>query len=197
MGSRVPPSPTEVQGSQVQNALSRSQDLSLAPMMSTCPPMQRFVPPPQSYLANLPSNMRSAIMISAMAKNEVLASIVTPRTKAPETLSSVCQTTAPLSEEGDRDHLNPLHCFVRQHVEIFTADEKDVAAPAPGRKTPVILGQVGIRCKHCTKLPIKERVKRAICYPPSVEGIYHSVSNMKFDHFGKCRGKFRCIQGYS
>ena len=30
--------------------------------------------------------------------------------------------------------------------------------------------------------------ERAICYPPSVEGIYHSVSNMKFDHFGKCRG---------
>jgi hypothetical protein len=52
----------------------------------------------------------------------------------------------------------------------------------------VILGQVGIRCVHCASLPPKERVKRAVCYPPSVNGIYHSVSNMKFDHFGICRG---------
>jgi hypothetical protein len=72
-------------------------------------------------------------------------------------------------------------------VEVFTADKNDIAAPAPGRKTRVVLGQVGIRCTHCAKLPVKQRVKRAVCYPPSVGGIYHSVSNMKFDHFGLCR----------
>jgi hypothetical protein len=93
-----------------------------------------------------------------------------------------------LASPMDQGYLNPLHCFVRRHVEVFAADKDDIAAPSPGRKHRVILGQVGIRCVHCASLSPKQRVKRAVCYPPSVNGIYHSVSNMKFDHFGICRG---------
>jgi hypothetical protein len=93
-----------------------------------------------------------------------------------------------LASPMDQGHLNPLHCFVRRHVEVFAADKDDIAAPSPGRKHRLMLGQVGLRCVHCASLPPKERVKRAVCYPPSVNGIYHSVSNMKFDHFGICRG---------
>ena len=94
----------------------------------------------------------------------------------------------PLSAPEDSDVLNPVHCFVRKHVELFTADVHDITAPSPGRKTRVQFRQVGIRCKHCVKFPSKERVKRAVCYPPSIDGIYHSVSNMKLDHFGLCPG---------
>ncbi|KAI2507496.1 hypothetical protein MHU86_6988 [Fragilaria crotonensis] len=94
----------------------------------------------------------------------------------------------PLGTEADRQYLNPLHCFVRRNVEVFVATNDDISAPSPGRKTRVGVGQVGIRCIHCAKLPPKARVKRAVCYPPSVSAIYHSVSNMKFDHFGSCRG---------
>lgn len=93
-----------------------------------------------------------------------------------------------LAASSDAKHLNPLHCFVRRHIEVFAADKEDMSAPSPGRKTRVVLGQVGIRCVHCANLPLKNKVKRAVCYPPSVNGIYHSVSNMKFDHFGICRG---------
>jgi hypothetical protein len=102
-------------------------------------------------------------------------------------LSSLLVPVA-LATPSDKEHLNPLHCFVRQHIEIFPASDEDIAAPAPGRKNRVLLGQVGIRCIHCARLPIKDRVKRAVCYPPSVNGIYHSASNMKFDHFGLCQG---------
>lgn len=93
-----------------------------------------------------------------------------------------------LSTQTDQHYLNPLHCFVRRNVEVFVATNQDIAAPSPGRKNRVAVGQVGIRCIHCVKLPLKLRVKRSICYPPSISGIYHSVSNMKFDHFGSCRG---------
>jgi hypothetical protein len=93
-----------------------------------------------------------------------------------------------LAVPEDSIALNPLHCFVRQNVEVFIATKDDVAAPSPGRRTRVKIGQVGIRCIHCARLPMKDRVKRAVCYPPSVSGIYHSVSNMKFDHFGNCKG---------
>lgn len=93
-----------------------------------------------------------------------------------------------LAVPEDSSALNPLHCFVRRNVEVFIATKDDVAAPSPGRRTRVKIGQVGIRCIHCARLPTKNRVKRAVCYPPSVSGIYHSVSNMKFDHFGNCKG---------
>ena len=93
-----------------------------------------------------------------------------------------------LAGPGDEAILAPIHCFVRKNVEIFAATPEDVAAPAPGRKTRVTVGQIGIRCIHCAKLSPKQRVKRAICYPPTILSIYHSVSNMKFDHFGACRG---------
>ena len=93
-----------------------------------------------------------------------------------------------LAAPGDESVLAPIHCFVRKNVEIFAATPEDVAAPAPGRKTRVSIGQIGIRCLHCAKLSPKQRVKRAVCYPPTIMSIYHSVSNMKFDHFGACRG---------
>lgn len=93
-----------------------------------------------------------------------------------------------LASPRDAANLNPLHCFVRRNVEVFAADETDVATPAPGRKQRIHIGQVGIRCIHCARLSPKDRVKRSVCYPPSVGGIYHAVSNMKFDHFAICRG---------
>lgn len=121
-----------------------------------------------------------------------------------------------LATVNDSEHLNSLHCFVRRHIEVFAADDRDVSSPSPGRKQRVHLGQVGIRCIHCVKLPLKDRVKRSVCYPPSlgkydwnlkmgasdhlfsrvqlnhlcdyIGGLYHAVSNMKFDHFGNCRG---------
>jgi hypothetical protein len=73
---------------------------------------------------------------------------------------------------------------VRRRIEAFAATEQDVTIPSPGRKQRVVVGQVGLRCVHCAGSVV--RVKRAVCYPPSVDGIYHSVSNMKFDHFKHC-----------
>ena len=84
-----------------------------------------------------------------------------------------------LSSESDSQYLAPIHCFVRRHVEVFAANEQDLATPAPGRKKPIALGQVGLRCIHCARLPVKDRVKRAVCFPPSVSGCYHAVSNSK------------------
>ena len=88
----------------------------------------------------------------------------------------------------DIQYLNPIHCFVRRHVEVFVAGHEEVNAPSPGRKVRVVCGQVGIRCIHCSRLTTKDRVKRSSCYPPSIGGLYHAVSNMKNDHFALCKG---------
>lgn len=92
-----------------------------------------------------------------------------------------------LANPKDKLVLSQLHVFVRQQIEVFTATESEITQPAPGRKIRVVLGQVGLRCIHCANIPIKDRVKRAVCYPAAISGIYHAVSNMKFDHFNKCR----------
>ena len=61
-------------------------------------------------------------------------------------------------------------------------------APAPGRKHPVGVGQVGLRCIHCRHATrSSDRVKRAICYPSSIKRIYRTVIDMKLDHFLHCK----------
>lgn len=126
--------------------------------------------------------MQSASTSAFTATNKPTAS-PTASAGTPST-DNLCLLAMP----DDSTALNGLHCFVRRNVEVFIATKEDAAAPSPGRRTRVKVGQVGLRCIHCARLPIKERVKRAVCYPPSVSGIYHSISNMKFDHFGNCKG---------
>ena len=56
--------------------------------------------------------------------------------------------------------LKPLHAFIRQQIEVFSATPLELNQPAPGRKQAIQLGQVGIRCRHCSHLPVRNRVKR-------------------------------------
>ena len=127
-------------------------------------------------------------LVSAATKSrkETTEETILQATKIPH-LRPVSQGTI-LASALDPQYLAPIHCFVRKHVEAFAATKQDLAAPAPGRKKPVLLGQVGLRCVHCAALPFKQRVKRAICFPPNVGGVYHAISNMKFDHFKLCKG---------
>ena len=93
-----------------------------------------------------------------------------------------------LAQPRDESVLNPIHCFVRRHIEVFEATEVEIQLPAPGRKNPIRPKQIGLRCIHCKTLSPRDRVKRAVCYPTSVGRVYNSVSDMKFDHFSTCKG---------
>lgn len=56
----------------------------------------------------------------------------------------------PLGLDDDKYWLSELQVYLRSHfAEAFGATEDDVAAPMHGRNKPIVLGQVGIRCKHC------------------------------------------------
>lgn len=93
-----------------------------------------------------------------------------------------------LSLPEDRISLSETLCIVRENVEVFIANEADVKAPAPGRKRPVVEGQVGLRCIHCrAAMHQSEKVKRAVCFPSSIKRIYRTVIDMKLDHFKACR----------
>lgn len=93
-----------------------------------------------------------------------------------------------LSLPDDRMSLSETLCVVRENIEVFTASQADVDAPAPGRKHAVVVGQVGLRCIHCRHtIRNSDRVKRAVCYPSSIKRIYRTVIDMKLDHFTQCK----------
>lgn len=137
---------------------------------------------------NMPNTMTQRHSVSPVLSSQSFTHDLTQYSGPLRNASSVVGGDSLLASPSDAQYLNPLHCFVRRHVAFFVANKEDIAAPSPGRKNRVHIGQVGIRCRRCAHLPLKDRVKRAICYPPSISGVYHSISNMKFDHFTTCRG---------
>jgi hypothetical protein len=94
----------------------------------------------------------------------------------------------PLAMSSDKDWLTPLHCFVRRHcVEVFTATEQEVATPSKGKRKPIQVGQVGIRCPHChTKNNEKARERGSVYYPTTISSIYNATMNLLQRHLHSC-----------
>ena len=96
----------------------------------------------------------------------------------------------PLALAEDKDWLTPLHCFVRKHcVEVFTATEVDVQTPSKGKRKPVNIGQIGIRCPHCHagSPQTDPNVERgSVYYPSSLGSIYNATMNLLQRHLHSC-----------
>lgn len=93
-----------------------------------------------------------------------------------------------LALPADKDSLSDRQCYVRSEmVEIFAATEKDVSARHSKGAQKLVLGQVGIRCVHCSHLRPRDRAERAVCYPSSISRIYQTVADMQRFHFEQCR----------
>jgi hypothetical protein len=75
-----------------------------------------------------------------------------------------------ISMPFDAQSLSSYQCLVRQQIEIFQAVPADVEANAQGRNRPIVLGQVGIRCRHCAVVPPKQRKSGAVYFPSKVRG---------------------------
>ncbi len=78
--------------------------------------------------------------------------------------------------------------FARQQIELFEASSDDVATHRRGRNKPIELGQVGIRCKHCNRVPMEERQKGSLYFPSTITGVYQAAQNMSALHIanGSC-----------
>jgi hypothetical protein len=87
----------------------------------------------------------------------------------------------------DEDSLSQYQCFLRQQIEAFEAGPDDIKGTAQGRNTPIQLGQVGIRCRHCASLPKAARPRGAVYYSQKIEGLYQVAQNMSKVHIlGRC-----------
>ena len=92
----------------------------------------------------------------------------------------------PLSQPSDKKKLSKLQCFLREQIEFFAATPEDVNAYSTGRNRDVKVGQVGIRCIHCSVLSVKERSKGSTYFPSTLAGIYQASQNIYHHHF--CTG---------
>jgi hypothetical protein len=88
----------------------------------------------------------------------------------------------PLFMSCDEDSLSEYQCLVRKQIELFEARPEDVASNAKGRNKPIVIGQVGIRCRHCRILPPKSRQRGATYYPAKLNGLYQAAQSMASGH---------------
>lgn len=102
----------------------------------------------------------------------------------------------PLAMPEDDEWLTPLHCFVRQYcVEVFVATPEDVAAPCMGKRNPVSVNQVGIRCPYCSpermgggneQVDVTRARENGVVYPSLIGRIYNSSINLLQRHLRSC-----------
>jgi phage FluMu protein Com len=85
----------------------------------------------------------------------------------------------------DEENLSPYQCLARKQIDIFEATETDIQSSAQGRNRAIILRQVGIRCRHCGKLPSKQRAKGAMFFPSQMVGLYQTAQNLANTHLVK------------
>ena len=95
----------------------------------------------------------------------------------------------PLAMISDKDWLTPLHCFVRRHcVQVFCANVADVQTPSKGKRKPIQVGQVGIRCPHCHNATSAagQRERGSVYYPTTISSIYNATMNLLQRHLNSC-----------
>lgn len=77
----------------------------------------------------------------------------------------------------DDERLSAYHALARKHIDFFEANKDDISTNARGRNRPIVLGQVGIRCRHCSHLPPRRRQRAAMYYPFKLDLLYQYVQS--------------------
>ena len=120
----------------------------------------------------------------------------TTRQQQGPTITSVGKGRAiPLYMDQDEDTLTEYQCMLRKQIELFEAGPEDTRCSAQGRNTPILIGQVGLRCRHCASLPRAARTKGAVYYSQTIDGVYQIAQNMSKVHLGtRCNKIPRDVQ---
>jgi hypothetical protein len=82
----------------------------------------------------------------------------------------------------DHRKLSEHQILLRQQIEVFGASKGDVSTHTRGRNKPIMVNQVGIRCRHCKHLPVSKRQKGSAYFPGSTIGLYQAAQNMSTTH---------------
>lgn len=94
----------------------------------------------------------------------------------------------PVSLPSDRTILSDYQFRIRAALEFFQATREDCVIGFPGRTKPVVVGQVGIRCRYCAHLLPHHRQRGSAYFPGKLTRVYQSAQNMASNHLlSACR----------
>jgi hypothetical protein len=82
------------------------------------------------------------------------------------------------------NYMTQYQCIIRKQIEFFEATEADTETVIQGRNKPIVLGQVGIRCRHCSLFEAHpdSRPNGSTYYPAKLDSIYQAGQNMAQFH---------------
>jgi hypothetical protein len=161
-----------------------------------------MLPPPSALgIAQIGGNIHpkgglSTIVPGGTSKDATPGTTTTtvhPKMNSNETASRTTSTSVDLTTmkgrrplslfmSCDDESLSEYQCLVRKQIELFEARAEDVESNAKGRNKPIVLGQVGIRCRHCSTLSPKSRSRGATYYPAKLNGLYQAAQSMASGH---------------
>jgi len=93
--------------------------------------------------------------------------------------------TKDLSLPSDKSNLSAYQCLLREQILLFAVQISDIQCSAQGRNKPITLGQVGVLCRHCARIPPGLRPCGAVYFPGKLSGLYQASQNMAINHFAK------------
>lgn len=79
-----------------------------------------------------------------------------------------------LSLPSDKGNLSAYQCLLREQILLFAVEIADIQCSAQGRNKPITLGQVGVLCRHCAKIPPGLRPCGAVYFPGKLSGLYQA-----------------------
>jgi hypothetical protein len=111
-----------------------------------------------------------------------------PQHATSKSSSNKCKAPMALYLDQDEMELSPYQCLVRKQIEVFEQPgsrfhQEEITTQ--GRNRPIIVGQVGLRCRHCARVPPRSRSKYAMLFPSTLVGAYQSAQNMANTHLLK------------
>ena len=170
-------------------------DVPTAALRNIFQPNSHFLSPQSSLggqifqQSHLPASVATQLQPESSQSIELarlLSGITTTSTSsfamAPTTEGATGHPPMIMSKPDDDENLSPFQCLVRQQIELFEAGPEEVATNARGRNKPVVLGQVGIRCRHCAGLPVRQRLKASLYYPQKLDRLYQASQSLANDH---------------
>ena len=140
-------------------------------------------------LALLAQQQRIAALQTSGQLDPYGPSIGAASSVAPRNVSEVVDDTPitkVLSQEQDILELSSYQCLIRKQIEVFEEPELDERAEKPtaqGRIRPVVVGQVGIRCRHCWMQSQRQRGKYAVLFPSTLLGLYQAAQSKFYCFF--------------
>ena len=111
--------------------------------------------------ASSTAGLLDPIVPGALALQQQMQSPTLENSKPPQKLP------ATLFLNTDVGSLSDYQCFLRQQIEVFEASSDDVQYNASRMNRSIVLGQVGLRCRHCAMCPEWERASGAgkdVCF---------------------------------